>query len=219
MIAALVAIRPRLSGDIAKTADRTGFNAGSSSPTLSTASKPASRGAARGRQLGIRLDSQRLFNRRQALGLPPSLVSHPPAQGVKLGGACRPIDRRGAQQARRGDAHRQPVVGGHGDPGAAAVGGGVVNTAAKVIRDRASARARGLRPSSPSLAAEGIVDVRPPGRPGRADERAIVVKVASRRFGIPLGRLRVARGRGFHDSRRLIDDYVLPDVIVGNDLH
>jgi hypothetical protein len=46
VIAALVAIRPRLSGDIAETADSTGFNACSSSPTLSTASKPASRGAA-----------------------------------------------------------------------------------------------------------------------------------------------------------------------------
>jgi Recombinase len=59
VIAALVAIRPRLSGDIAETADRTGFNACSSSPAPSTASKSASPGAARGRYLGIRLDSQR----------------------------------------------------------------------------------------------------------------------------------------------------------------
>jgi len=47
--AALAAIRPQLSGAIAEAADRTGFNACSSSPAPSTASKPASRGAARGR--------------------------------------------------------------------------------------------------------------------------------------------------------------------------
>jgi hypothetical protein len=40
---------------------------------------PPVAGQREGGSWGYRLDSQRLFNRRQALGLPPSLVSHPPS--------------------------------------------------------------------------------------------------------------------------------------------
>ena len=49
-------------------------------------------------------------------------------------------------------------VGEDGEPGAEAAGAGsVVNTAAKAIRDQASARARGLAPILAELRAEGIV--------------------------------------------------------------